>query len=185
MSPLLRCAAERIRTEMRRPVRLGPGRMYDQLSVSAGVVISQPGCRSETLLQRADKLMYIAKRSGKDCVTMGSEPDEEAALLREMQLTPELGRALDLHEFAVHFQPIVDLRTGECVAAEALLRWQHPERGLLGPDAFLSVAEASRFHAGHRQGSAQRGVPAGPDVDGCCGAVRGACQRLRQTTRSG
>ncbi len=141
----LRSAAERIRTEMRRPVRLGPGRMYDQLSVSAGVVISQPGCRSETLLQRADKLMYYAKRNGKDCVTMGSEPDEEAALLREMQLTPELGRALDLHEFAVHFQPIVDLRTGECVAAEALLRWQHPERGLLGPDAFLSVAEASRF----------------------------------------
>ncbi|KMO73286.1 sensor domain-containing diguanylate cyclase [Mycolicibacterium chubuense] len=141
----LRSAAERIRAEMRRPVRLGPGRMYDQLSVSAGVVISQPGCQSETLLQRADKLMYFAKRSGKDCVTMGSGPAEEAALLREMQLTPELGRALDLHEFAVHFQPIVDLRTGECVAAEALLRWQHPERGLLGPDEFLSIAEASRF----------------------------------------
>lgn len=141
----LRSAAERIRTEMRRPVRLGPGRMYDQLSVSAGVVSSQPGCQSETLLQRADKLMYFAKRSGKDCVTMGSGPAEEAALLREMQLTPELGRALDLHEFAVHFQPIVDLRTGECVAAEALLRWQHPERGLLGPDDFLSIAEASRY----------------------------------------
>ena len=140
----LRSAAERIRAEMRRPVRLGPGRIYDQLSVSAGVVISQPGCRSELLLQRADKLMYFAKRSGKDCVTMGSEPVEEAALLREMQLTPELGRALDLHEFAVHFQPIVDLRNGECVAAEALLRWEHPNRGLLSPDAFLTVAEASR-----------------------------------------
>lgn len=140
----LRSAAERIRTEMRRPVRLGPGQMYDQLSVSAGVVISQPGSRSETLLQRADKLMYFAKRSGKDCVTMGSDPEEEAALLREIQLTPELGRALDLHEFAVHFQPIVDLRSGECVAAEALLRWEHPERGLLAPDAFLTVAEASR-----------------------------------------
>ncbi|BBX67510.1 bifunctional diguanylate cyclase/phosphodiesterase [Mycolicibacterium psychrotolerans] len=141
---LLHSAAERIRAELRRPVRLGAGRIYDQLSVSAGVVISQPGCVSETLLQRADNLMYFAKRSGKDCVTMGSEPAEEAALLREMQLTPDLDRAVDLDEFAVHFQPIVDLRTGECVAAEALLRWQHPERGLLCPDAFLTVAEASR-----------------------------------------
>ena len=63
---------------------------------------------------------------------------------RALQLIPELERAVNLHEFVVHFQPIVNLRTAEKVAAEALLRWQHPKRGLLKPSEFLAVAETSR-----------------------------------------
>ncbi|CAN3126472.1 diguanylate cyclase domain-containing protein [Mycobacterium sp. smrl_JER01] len=63
--------AERIRAEVRRPVLLTGGGSYDHLSVSAGVVTSGPGCTAETLLRRADRLMYRAKRNGKDCVTMG------------------------------------------------------------------------------------------------------------------
>lgn len=77
----LRSTAERIRTELRRPVSLGADHVYDQLSVSAGVVVSHPGCTSETLLQRADHLMYVAKRSGKDCVAMADDADVESALL--------------------------------------------------------------------------------------------------------
>ncbi|MEH3141780.1 MAG: EAL domain-containing protein [Mycobacterium kyogaense] len=138
-------AAERIRAELRRPVRLAVGRTYDQLSVSVGVVLSDAGCSGETLLQRADNLMYSAKRSGKDCVTMGVDAAEEVVPRQELQLLSELSRALDRDEFAVHFQPIVTLENGKSVAAEALLRWQHPRRGLLLPSEFLTVAEASEY----------------------------------------
>jgi EAL domain-containing protein (putative c-di-GMP-specific phosphodiesterase class I) len=63
---------------------------------------------------------------------------------RAVQLVPELERAVDRCEFVVRFQPIVNLRTGDYVAAEALLRWQHPTRGLLEPAEFLTAAETSR-----------------------------------------
>lgn len=135
--------ADRIRHALHRPVGLAVGGVYNQLSVSGGVAISQPGCTAQGLLQKADALMYQAKRNGKDCMAM-AETSEEAALHRALQLFPELGRALSLHEFVVHFQPIVNLRTAEPVGAEALLRWQHPKRGLLAPSEFLTVAETSR-----------------------------------------
>lgn len=135
--------ADRIRNELHRPVPLAMGGVYNQLSVSGGVAISTPRCTAEGLLQRADALMYQAKRSGKDCVAL-AETVEEAAMHRALQLIPELERAVNLHEFVVHFQPIVNLRTAEQVAAEALLRWQHPKRGLLKPSEFLAVAETSR-----------------------------------------
>ncbi|MEW5809197.1 MAG: EAL domain-containing protein [Actinomycetota bacterium] len=140
----LQHVAERIRAELRRPVQLATGRIYDQLSVSAGVAISELGCGGETLLQRADNLMYAAKRSGKDCVT-GGDASQETTRRRELQLRPELPRALDRHEFTVHFQPIVALDSTKSVAAEALLRWKHPRRGLLLPGEFLTVAEASAY----------------------------------------
>ncbi len=139
----LRRVAERIRTELRRPIPLAAGGTYDQLSMSAGVMTSRTECSADALLQRADKLMYEAKRRGKDCVSIG-EPYVEAAALPAVQLLPDLARATELEEFVVHFQPIVDLHTSGCVAAEALLRWDHPKRGLLGPDEFLTAAETSR-----------------------------------------
>ena len=139
----LKAVAERIRAEVHRPISLVVGGTYDQLSVSGGVATSRPGCTAERLLQRADTLMYHAKRSGKDCVAL-SESSEEAALLRAVTLVPELERAVSLNEFIVRFQPIVGLPTGECVAAEALLRWDHPTRGVLAPAEFLTVAETSR-----------------------------------------
>lgn len=139
----LRAVAERIRAEVQRPVSLAMGGTYDQLSISGGVATSQPGCTADNLLQRADTLMYHAKRNGKNCVAL-AETSEEAALLRAVKLVPELERAVHLNEFVVRYQPIVNLRTGECVAAEALLRWKHPSRGLLAPAEFLAVAETSR-----------------------------------------
>ncbi len=134
--------ARRIRESLRWPVGLADGATYDQLSVSAGAVIARPGCTAESLLQRADMMMYQAKRSGKDQVTIG-DPSSEAALVRTMALMRDLERAEASDQFVVHFQPIVNLRSGECVAAEALLRWQHPRWGLLTPEAFLDLAETS------------------------------------------
>ncbi len=68
----LGCVAERLRTELHRPVRLADGQMYDRLSVSVGAAISQPGCTADALLHQADSRMYDAKRSGKDCI-IGSD----------------------------------------------------------------------------------------------------------------
>ena len=133
---------KRIQESLHRPVVLADGTPYDQLSVSAGAVISQPGCTAESLLQRADMMMYQAKRSGKDRVAIG-DPSQETAMLRSLQLRRDLERALHLEQLKVHFQPIVNLRTGECVAAEALLRWEHPRWGLLTPEVFLDLAETS------------------------------------------
>lgn len=134
----------RLLDELHRPVRLSSGGNYDRLSASGGVAMSHPGCTAEKMLQRADLLMYEAKRTGESRAAL-SETPEEAALLRAVQLTPQLKRAVDRQEFLVRFQPIVDLRTGNCIAAEALIRWQHPARGLLEPAEFLAVAETSRL----------------------------------------
>ncbi|MGW0158479.1 EAL domain-containing protein [Mycobacterium sp. NPDC003323] len=134
--------AERIRAEVRRPIQLSTGHICDQLSVSAGVATSQSDSTAETLLRRADALMYQSKRSGKNRITSGGQ-FEQSAMMAASQLISELERAVRLGELVVHFQPIVDLATGRCVAMEALLRWDHPEQGLLRPDRFLAVAENS------------------------------------------
>ncbi|GAY17148.1 EAL domain-containing protein [Mycobacterium sp. shizuoka-1] len=134
--------AKRLQDTLRRPVGVADHATYDQLSVSAGAVMSQPGCTAQSLLQRADMLMYQAKKSGRDRVSLG-DPSQEAALVRAVQLTRDLEPALRLGQLALEFQPIVNLRRGEWVAAEALLRWLHPAWGLLGPDEFLDLAENS------------------------------------------
>lgn len=134
--------ATRLQDSLRRPVRFADDTTYDQLSVSAGAVISQPGCTAESLMQRADMLMYRAKKSGRNRVAIG-DLSQEAAEVRAVQLTRDLERALPLGQLALQFQPIVNLRRGECIAAEALLRWLHPKWGLLGPSEFLDLAETS------------------------------------------
>lgn len=136
--------ARRIRATIRQPIQLTAGTICDQLSASAGVAVAQSGCTTETLLKRADVPMYRAKRSGHDRVTLGAEFCSEARAAAA-QLMPELARGVYQTEFVIHFQPIVNIATGQRVAAEALLRWKHPERGLLTPDQFLAVAETSRY----------------------------------------
>lgn len=135
--------AERVRAELARPVRLTVGGLCGKLSASVGVATSRAGGSAEALLQRADGLMYHAKRSGKNRVTIG-DSNEDVNAFRAARLIPELDRAVDEDEFVVYFQPIVNLRTGRCVAAEALLRWAHPTLGLLAAEQFWHVLEVSR-----------------------------------------
>ena len=138
----LDAVGKRIRESLRWPFGLVDRASYDQLSISAGAVVAQDGCTAESLLQRADLMMYEAKRSGKDRVIMG-DPSQEAAMLRTVRLIRDLEPALHRGQFHVHFQPIVNLRSGERIAAEALLRWNHPRWGMLAPDEFLHLAETS------------------------------------------
>jgi diguanylate cyclase (GGDEF)-like protein len=110
------------------------------LSASIGVAVGRAGERdAHRLLSDADAAMYAAKAAGRDRVHLFSPGLREAAKWRLEVATRLRDGAVD--QLVVHYQPVVRLDTGEVEGVEALLRWQHPERGLLLPDAFLAVAE--------------------------------------------
>lgn len=110
------------------------------MHVSTGIALfPDHGVDAETLVRHADLAMYAAKRSGSDTARYGEpavadDPDRLALL-------SELRRALAQRWLLLHYQPVVEMRTGQIVRAEALARWQHPERGLLMPDQFIPLAE--------------------------------------------
>jgi len=131
--------AERISKELRAPFFFG-GR---QLFVSASVGIVTGGVKGEhaaDLLRDADLAMYRAKHAGKARHAVFEEAMNARALER-LEMEHGLRRALERKEFVVHYQPIVRLGTGKIPGFEALLRWEHPERGLLAPEEFVPLAE--------------------------------------------
>jgi diguanylate cyclase (GGDEF)-like protein/PAS domain S-box-containing protein len=130
--------AERVLSTVRVPYHLDGHET--SLSVSIGIAIADDVATPRTLTQDADAAMYRAKLRGRGQVALYDDVLRTAAQ-RRMSTERELRRALELGEFTVHYQPIVDLVTEAVVGAEALVRWEHPERGLLGPDAFISLAE--------------------------------------------
>jgi len=110
------------------------------LTASIGVAVSRPGAHDpHQLLSDADAAMFAAKSTGRDRVHLFSPDLREAARWRLEVATRLRGEAID--QLVVHYQPIVRLDTGAVEGVEALVRWQHPDRGLLPPDTFLSVAE--------------------------------------------
>ena len=109
-------------------------------SASIGIAWATPGLNRAGLLRNADLAMYAAKRSGKGMfVAYDGEMCTTAARL--VYAEAELRRAVECNQVVPHYQPIVDLATGRITAVEALARWQHPVRGLLGTDAFIPLAE--------------------------------------------
>jgi diguanylate cyclase (GGDEF)-like protein len=113
-----------------------------RLSASIGITLSRAGSTPESLLREADSAMYQAKREGKNRAAWFTE-EHHLQARRQVRLVQELHAALERQEFRLHVQPVVDLRTGRVVAGEALVRWQHPDRGLLAPGEWLDVAEGS------------------------------------------
>jgi diguanylate cyclase (GGDEF)-like protein/PAS domain S-box-containing protein len=110
------------------------------LSASIGVAVGQPNQRqAHQLLSDADAAAYAAKGSGRDRIHLFSPGLRDAARWRLEVANALRDGALD--QLVVHYQPVVRVDTGAIDGVEALLRWQHPERGLLTPDAFLAVAE--------------------------------------------
>lgn len=113
------------------------------ISASIGVVLSSKGYQqSEDLLRDADIAMYRAKAMGKGCyVIFEIEMYEQTLNLLQMQI--DLRLALDRKEFILHYQPIICLKTEQIIGFESLIRWHHPERGLISPADFIPVAEES------------------------------------------
>ncbi|HEY6745780.1 MAG TPA: bifunctional diguanylate cyclase/phosphodiesterase [Mycobacteriales bacterium] len=109
-----------------------------RVTVSIGVV-EQVGGDTGDVLRDADVAMYAAKSAGKACVRQ-FEPAMRRAVVARAELEADLRHALDRGEFRLRFQPVVDLDTREFRGAEALVRWQHPRRGLLAPDSFVPLA---------------------------------------------
>lgn len=95
---------------------------------------------ADQLLRHADQAMYIAKQAGKNCYHL-FDVAKDIATKNQRESIERIRTALDKKEFVLFYQPKVNMRTGQIIGAEALVRWQHPERGLLPPAAFLPVIE--------------------------------------------
>lgn len=113
------------------------------LHVTASVGISvapDSSAEAETLLRNADTAMYRAKARGGDCLVVYTEEMSEGARSR-LAMENALFHAIDRHELLLHYQPLISAQTGRLAGAEALIRWKHPERGLVSPAEFIPIAE--------------------------------------------
>ena len=111
------------------------------VGVSIGIALASPTDRdADTLLRRADMALYSAKASGRGVFRV-FEPDMEAAIRRRLVVASELRQAVTENQFELLYQPIVDLGSGRVTGFEALVRWRHPDRGLIGPADFIPLAE--------------------------------------------
>ncbi|HEV2764829.1 MAG TPA: EAL domain-containing protein [Pyrinomonadaceae bacterium] len=131
--------AERLQRELSRPFALAGREVFT--TVSIGIAPSTIGHdRPENFLRDADTAMYCAKMLGKARHEV-FDKNMHARAVTQLQLETDLRRAVEREEFFVQFQPIVSLGTGEIRSFEALVRWRHPEHGLISPGAFIPVAE--------------------------------------------
>jgi diguanylate cyclase (GGDEF)-like protein len=113
-----------------------------RVTASVGVAFSAADTTAKALLSNADLAMYHAKAAGKNRhITF--QPRMQTVLHERLRLEADIGRALDRKEFFLEYQPIVDLGTRVLLGVEALVRWRHPERGMVPPDQFIPLAEAT------------------------------------------
>jgi diguanylate cyclase (GGDEF)-like protein/PAS domain S-box-containing protein len=153
--------AERIIEELRAPMKIADREI--QIRASVGIALSAAGAEAPgDLLQAADVAMYAAKGRGKGRYEV-YHPALQVAITERLEWSAELQRAVDNREFVVYYQPIVSLDGDKTVGVEALVRWRHPERGLLLPAEFISLAEETGLI-----------IPLGRWV------LREACQQARQ-----
>jgi len=132
--------AERIIDELKNRFVLDGRELYARASI--GIALGEDRTKDpDDLLRDADTAMYRAKDGGLGYSVFDQVMYEKA--IERLEAENDLGRAVEQEEFVVHYQPIVSLQTGEVVAVEALVRWEHPERGLLDPEEFVPMAEES------------------------------------------
>ncbi|MGZ5307550.1 MAG: putative bifunctional diguanylate cyclase/phosphodiesterase, partial [Actinomycetota bacterium] len=133
--------ARHLLAQLDEPFNIGPRSLHVTASVG---IATAPSCPADQLLQSADAAMYVAKRLGPGRVELFD--DEQASHTRDrLDLSGDLRRALRDDLLELHYQPIIDLGTGRLVALEALLRWEHPQRGKVSPVVFVPLAEQSGF----------------------------------------
>jgi diguanylate cyclase (GGDEF)-like protein/PAS domain S-box-containing protein len=152
--------AERVRHALEPPLTVAGCQVTP--SASIGVACPGPEDTADELLRNADVAMYAAKDRGKAQVACFEDAMRLEAIER-LELTAELGAALERDELVLDYQPLIDLRGGTIAGFEALIRWQHPTRGRLAPDRFIGLAESTGLI-----------VPIGAWV------IRTACAQLRR-----
>jgi diguanylate cyclase (GGDEF)-like protein/PAS domain S-box-containing protein len=133
--------ALRINESLREPFALGA----EQVHVAASVGIARADEHAESaeqLLRNADLAMYQAKAAGAGGHA-AFRPEMHAGLVERVRLESDLRRAVENQELVLHYQPMISMRSGEITGVEALVRWQHPQRGLLAPGEFIPVAEST------------------------------------------
>ncbi len=133
--------AQRLVARLAEPIRLG----HRQLHVSASVgvaVCTDANVDAERLLGEADAAAYQAKKEGRGRFSLFDD-ELRAELARHTEIEHAIAAGLAAGEFVLHYQPVVDLRTGRAEGVEALIRWEHPEQGLLSPADFIPIAESS------------------------------------------
>jgi diguanylate cyclase (GGDEF)-like protein len=160
-------AAERILEVLRQPFLLEGVDEPIVISASIGISTSTPGTSADELLRDADVALYEAKAAGKNQAVVFA-PEMQAALSSRVTLEGDLRRAIERGEFFLVYQPILDLRTKRITGVEALIRWQHPVRGVVAPDEFIPLLEQTGLI-----------VPAGRWV------LNEACEQLAAWHRSG
>jgi diguanylate cyclase (GGDEF)-like protein/PAS domain S-box-containing protein len=132
--------AERVSMALQAPIAIHGRDVVTRASVGIALPDLDRPQEADELLRNADMAMYTAKNNGKgryECFA----PAMHAAVVERLELTADLRRALERSEFFVLYQPIIDLATGRRTGVEALVRWRHPQRGLVGPNEFIPLAE--------------------------------------------
>jgi diguanylate cyclase (GGDEF)-like protein/PAS domain S-box-containing protein len=131
--------AERLRAEIAKPIEIDGAELF--VTASIGITVAdRVGLGTAELLRDADAAMYRAKSRGRDCVEVFS-PATHGNSVINLRTANELRRGLERGEIVPYYQPVVMLDTGRLVGFEVLARWRHPDRGLLGADKFLPMAE--------------------------------------------
>jgi len=130
--------AQRLLEELARPIHLKDDNVF--VAASIGIAMATPGCDAEKLINSADIAMYEAKTGGRAHFQL-FDAQMQRQVVGRLQIENDLHRALACGEFRLFFQPIIAAATGAVVAVEALLRWQHPERGMISPVDFIPIAE--------------------------------------------
>jgi EAL domain-containing protein (putative c-di-GMP-specific phosphodiesterase class I) len=128
---------------VRHPVTIDEHELYVTTSIGIAVFPDE-GLDAESLLKNADRAMYSAKELGRDNYQFAAASRAQPGGSR-LSMERALHRALERDEFVVHYHPMVEIATGRVVGAEALLRWNHPEQGLIGPDEFIPLAEETQL----------------------------------------
>jgi len=135
--------AERIQSKLVEPIAIEGQEIF--VSASIGISLSDRKYNNvKDFLRDADTAMYEAKAKGKACYTV-FEPAMYQKIKSRLELEKDLRRAIKQNEFELFYQPIVDLNKIEIIGFEALVRWQHPKKGLIAPDAFIPIAEETRL----------------------------------------